>query len=132
MTDNKQLIGLIFSEMAQGNTRPLIESMSDDVRWTVTGTTPWSGTFEGKRAVMDHLFAPLRARIRGRIKTIAHRMIAEGEYVVVEARGDNTTNEGILYNNRYCFVFRFESGKMTEIIEYMDTQLVERVLSAPS
>ena len=40
------------------------------------------------------LFGPLRARIDGRIRTTAHRLIAEGDYVVVEARGSNTTKRG--------------------------------------
>ncbi|MGC1597672.1 MAG: nuclear transport factor 2 family protein, partial [Candidatus Acidiferrales bacterium] len=93
-TENKQLLQRIFEELSKGNSEPFVASMADDFRWTVTGTTKWSRTYEGKQSVLVELFGPLRARIDGRIRTTAHRLIAEGDYVVVEARGSNTTKRG--------------------------------------
>jgi uncharacterized protein len=127
-TENKELMQAIFTELAKGNSRPLVEAMADDFRWTVTGTTPWSKTYEGKQAVLNELFAPLRARIEGNLRTTAQRFIAEGEYVVVEARGNNTTKAGKPYNNSYCFVFRLAGGKLKEVTEYIDTELVTAAL----
>src|SRR5271156_2347383 len=92
--ENKQLLQRIFSALAEGDSRPLVESMADDFRWTVTGTTKWSRTYDGKQEVLRDLFGVLRTRIDGRIRTIAHRFIAEDDYVVVEARGNNKTVEG--------------------------------------
>jgi ketosteroid isomerase-like protein len=126
--ENKQIVQGIFAELAQGNSRPLVESMAEDFCWTVTGNNQWSGTYKGKEAVLNQLLGQLRARIEGRIKTIAHRFIAEDDYVVVEARGNNTTKDGRPYNNAYCFVIRLSEGKLREITEYMDTELVSAVL----
>jgi ketosteroid isomerase-like protein len=126
--ENKDLMQTIFGELAQGNSRPLVEAMADDFCWTVTGNNRWSGTYRGKQAVLDQLLAVLRARIDGRVKTIAHRFVAEGDIVVVEARGNNTTKEGRPYHNSYCFVIRLADGKLKEITEYMDTELVTAVL----
>jgi len=126
--ENKRLLQDIFTELAKGNSRPLIESMADDVRWTVTGQTKWSKTYEGKEAILGELFGALRSRIDGRTKTIAHRFIAEDDHVVVEARGDNRTRSGMPYNNSYCFVIRLEDGKVKELTEYMDTELVTAAL----
>jgi uncharacterized protein len=130
--ENKQLVQDIFREMAQGNSRPLVEAMADDFCWTVTGGNRWSGIYRGKQAVLNDLLAVLRSRIEGRVKTIAHRVIAEDDIVVVEARGNNTTKDGRPYNNSYCFVIRLENGKLKEITEYMDTELVTAVLDQPS
>lgn len=127
-TENKQLMQQIFSEMAKGNSRPLVEAMADDFRWTVTGTTPWSRTYAGKEAVLTELFTTLRSRMADRIKTIPLRFIAEDDLVVVEARGSNTTASGKPYNNTYCFVFRIAGGKLQEVTEYMDTLLVMAAL----
>src|SRR5262249_22127612 len=56
---------------------------------------------------------------------MAHRFIAEGDYVVVECHGQNTTTTaGKAYNNTYCFVHRVTEGKVHEITEYLDTELV--------
>lgn len=126
--ENKQIVQDIFAELALGNSRPLVESMADDFCWTVTGSNRWSGMYKGKQAVLEGLLAQLRSRIEGRVKTVGHRFIAEGDYVVVEARGDNTTKSGKPYNNAYCFVIRLADGKLKEITEYMDTELVTTVL----
>jgi uncharacterized protein len=126
--ENKQIVQAIFAELAQGNSRSLVEAMTDDFSWTVTGSNQWSHTYQGKAAVLNDLLGQLRSRIEGRIKTIAHRFIAEGDFVVVEARGENTTKDGRPYNNAYCFVIRLAEGKLREITEYMDTELVTAVL----
>ena len=131
--ENKQLLQNIFAELAQGNSRPLVESMADDCRWTVTGsTTKWSRSYNGKETVLKELLAPLRSMIADRIRTTAHHFIAEGDHVVVEARGNNVTKAGLPYNNAYCFVFRLADGKLREITEYMDTALVTSVLGDPA
>ena len=126
--ENKQLMQQIFDELSKGNSEPLVASMADDFRWTVTGTTKWSRTYEGKQSVLVELFGPLRARINGRMRTTAHRLIAEDDFVVVEARGSNTTKSGVPYNNNYCFVFRLADNQLKEVIEYFDTELVTDVL----
>jgi ketosteroid isomerase-like protein len=59
---------------------------------------------------------------------VAFNFIADGEYVAVEARGDNVTKAGQRYDNHYCLVYRVVDGKITEIKEYLDSDLVERVL----
>jgi hypothetical protein len=64
-----------------------------------------------------------------RPRTLAFNFIAEGDYVVVEARGDNVTKSGERYDNHYCMVWRIENGKIKLIKEYCDSALVERVLA---
>ena len=125
---NKQLVQQIFEQLSKGNSELFVASMADDFRWTVTGTTKWSKTYEGKQSVLVELFGPLRARIKGRIRTTAHRLIAEGDLVVVEARGSNTTQSGVPYNNNYCFVIRLSDHQLKEVTEYLDTELVTAAL----
>ena len=76
------------------------------------------------------LLAALRRKM-DRVTTIAHRFIAEGDHVVVEARGANRTRAGAPYCNTYCFVFRVADGKLAELTEYMDSELVTAVLGDP-
>ena len=102
--------------------------MVDDFRWRVTGNTKWSRSYNGKETVLKELLAPLRSMIADRIRTTANHFIAEGDHVVVEARGNNVTKAGLPYNNTYCFVVRLADGKLREITEYMDTALVTSVL----
>ena len=128
--ENKQLLQDIFTATARGDSRPLVEAMADDFRWTIAGSGRWARTYD-KQAVMSELFPALRARIEGRIRIIPQRVLADGDFVVVEARGDNVTRDGKPYNNSYCFVFRLIGGKLAEVTEYMDTELVTAALGAP-
>lgn len=128
-SENKRLLQQIFAGLAENNARPFVASMADDFRWTVTGTTKWSKTYSGKQAVLGEMFAVLTSRMEGPMRTIPDRIIAEGDYVVVEAHGDNITKSGKAYNNRYCFVFRVADGKLKEVTEYLDTELVTAALS---
>lgn len=128
---NKQIMQEIFSALSKGDPQLFVESMADDFRWTVAGATKWSKTYDGKKAVLTELFGLLSSKLTGVITTTAHRFIADGDYVVVEARGTSTTKKGSPYNNTYCFVFRLADGKLREVTEYTDTELATMVLGDP-
>jgi len=130
-TDNKQLMQQIFSDLSKGNSKPFVDSLGDDVRWTITGRTKWSKTYQGKRAVVTDLLEPLRSLFAVPYTATAHRFIADGELVVVEGRGCVTTKAGVPYDNAYCWVYRIGDGKITEITEYLDTELVTAALGQP-
>ena len=130
-TENKELLQRIFVALADGNSRPFVEAMADDFRWVIAGSSCWSRTFEGKQVVMTELFSMLRATLADRVRTRASRFIAEGDQVVVEGRGNNTTRAGMPYRNSYCFIYTVRDGKLQEVVEYMDTDLAIRALGDP-
>jgi uncharacterized protein len=131
-TRNKQSLRQAFDALATGNGQPLFALMAEDFSWIMTGTTAWSRTYAGKRAVLDELFKPLLEQFQRPYTNNAERFIAEGDDVVVLCQGRVTTRRGIPYNNKYCFVCRFgEDGLMHELIEYFDTELVATALEAP-
>ena len=128
--ENKQLMQNIFSELSKGNGVPFVESLADDICWTIIGSTKFSGTYRGKQAVLNELLRPLFARFADQYTNTAHRFIAEDDYVVVECRGRVTTKSGAPYNNTYCWVCRVADGKLQELTEYLDTELVTAALGA--
>ena len=130
-TENKKVMQHIFSEFSKGNAQPFVESMADEFSWTITGTTKWSRKYDGKRVVIDELLGALRTRLAPPIILDACRFIADEDYVAVEARGRNTTKDGVPYNNVYCFVFRLADGKLREMTEYLGTELVTAALGHP-
>jgi len=129
--DNKALIQDIMDARARRDAGPFIAAMADDFVWRITGSTAWSGEYVGKADVLERLIKPLRGQFTAPNSLTLSRIIAEGDYVVAECRGNATTLAGELYANTYCFVIRVADGKMRELTEYMDTALVERVLRPP-
>ena len=129
---NKQTMQAVFDALAQGDGQPFVDAMRDDFGWTISGSGPWSKTWQGKDTVRRELFRPLFAQFEGSYRNRASRFVAEGDTVVVECRGDVATKAGARYDNQYCYVCRFDdAGKLVALTEYMDTALAERILAPP-
>jgi len=132
MQANKALMQQIFSQLAIGNGRPLVDAMAEDFCWTFKSGGPWRGSYRGKRSVLEDLIGPLMAQFADRYTNTAQRFVAEGDHVVIECQGRVTTKAGQPYHNQYCYVCRLEDGKLKELTEYMDTALAESVLVPPT
>ncbi len=131
-SDNKELVQRIMDARARGDRTPFIDAMADDFVWRMIGSTAWSGEYVGKTNVLERLFKPLYAQFIAPLKIMPKRILADGDYVVVQCEGEATTLSGTRYSNTYCFVIRMEGGKFRELTEYMDTALVDRALESPS
>lgn len=129
---NRARLEHVFAETAKGNGRPFLDAFAEDAIWTVTGTTGWSKTYRGKSAILNDLIAPLRRVLAPPLRTHARRLIAEGDIVVVEARGQNLTRDGRPYENNYCYVFEFCDGQVAALTEYADTELFRSALGEPT
>jgi uncharacterized protein len=129
--DNKTIMEGIFAELAKGNGAPFREAMADDFTWSIIGTTAWSRAYRGKDGVANELLRPLLAQFKDRYTSTAERILADGDYVVIQCRGRVTTVSGKPYNNTYCWVIRMADGKMKELTEYCDTALINDALAPP-
>jgi len=105
-------------------------TFSDDVEFVVTGQTPLSGTWHGMRAVMEE-FLPAASPLMGRgpghgLQPV--EFIAEGQSVVVLARGRGSNTIGAPYNNSYFLWFDVRGGRITRYIEDFDSSLAWRAI----
>jgi uncharacterized protein len=125
---SKDLLRHIYSEASKGNPQPLLDSLDDDVRWTIIGSTPLSGTYRGRNEVVENLLRRLRSRLAGPVVFSFERFIEEGEYVVMQAGGQATAINGARYDNTYCIVARVVNGKIREMTDYVDTELITKTL----
>jgi ketosteroid isomerase-like protein len=128
---NKRLIRDMFGALSKGNAAGFLAGLSDDVTFTLIGSTRFSGTLRGKREVIDRLLTPLGAALDGGIALRIERMIGEDDWVVVLSRGQATAKGGTPYCNTYCHAFRVAAGKVCEAREYFDTQLANDALGPP-
>ncbi len=125
--ENREIIRTIFAELAKGNADAFLGAMSDDVKFTLIGTTRFSGAFNGKQELVAKLLGPLTAALENGIAITPDNLIADGEFVAMQSRGRATAKNGLPYNNTYCHIFRITNGKIREITEYLDTELVTSV-----
>ena len=124
---NKQVAIEFFEAGNRGDMEKCVELLADDISWTDIGTTRFSGTYAGKQNVAVNLLGPLFGQLKAGIQSDIENIIAEGEFVVVQSRGTAETKDGTPYNNTYCQVMRIADGQIREVVEYMDTALIDAV-----
>jgi uncharacterized protein len=128
---NRTTLSAVMNALSQGDGRPFVDAMAEDFTWHMIGSTPWSGTFRGKSEVRGKLMKHLFDQFATRYRNHATQILADGDIVVVECRGDVTTRRGLAYNNTYCWIIRMAGGQMRHLTEYMDTALVNEALEPP-
>ena len=124
--ENKEMIRGMFAELAKGDAEAFLGNFADDVRYTIIGTGKYSGIYNGKQDMINRLLHPLTQQLEGGIELTPDNLIADGEYVAMQAHGKARSKNGVDYNNTYCHVFRIVNGKIRELTEYLDTELVTR------
>jgi uncharacterized protein len=125
-SENKEIIRNMYAELSKNNPQVFLDTLADDVRYTIIGTGKYSGLYNGKNEVLTKLLGPLGAQLEGHLEITPSNLIADGEYVAMQANGKSMSKSGVAYNNTYCHVFRLVGGKIKEVTEYLDTELVTR------
>jgi len=121
---NRQAVAEAFGHWGQGDSRPFFKLVADDVRWTVIGTTPVSGTYQSKAEFSKGALAGLSARLEGPIMARVRNVLADGDHVILQWEGSTKSRTGKPYEQTYCWVMRFGDGQIREVTAYLDTELV--------
>jgi ketosteroid isomerase-like protein len=129
-SDNKQVVLDFYAAGARGDMDTCMALLADDVTWTNIGATRFSGTYVGKKALVEQLLGPLFGQLKAGIASEIERLTAEGDIVVAQTQGTAETRAGVSYNNTYCQVIRIRDGRIAEVKEYFDTALVDAVFGA--
>lgn len=127
-TANKRLIESFYETANRGDIDACLDMLAPEVIWTNTGSTRFSGRYEGKEVVVRELIGPLFGELANGIRSTIDRLIADGDYVVALVQGEARTHDGRPYDNTYCHVFRIVDGRITEVVEYLDSALTNDVL----
>ena len=111
--ENKEIIRNMFAELSKGNADAFLNTLADDVNFTLIGSTKFSGVFKGKQEFVEKVLAPLGAQLENGLTMHVENLIAEGDNVVLQGHGESMTKSGKAYNNTYAQVFRLENGQGT-------------------
>jgi ketosteroid isomerase-like protein len=124
-TDREQL----FAKLADpATTDKFFERVSDNVSWTVMGTHPLAGTYASKRAFFDSTFTVLDPLMRDGLRLEVRNLHVADDYAIAELQAMATTSEGVPFDNRYCWVCRFDGDFIVEVRAYLDSAMVAYVI----
>ncbi|MBT3366022.1 MAG: nuclear transport factor 2 family protein [Nitrospina sp.] len=125
--ESRNIVQKAVDALNSGDNEAFISYFADDFEFWMPGSTPVSGSTKGIAEfgelvgqVGDYLDVPIKIKITN--------FIANGEWVVLEAKGHGVTRNGEDYDNCYCHIWRVVDGKIVRFVEYNDTDLILRVL----
>jgi uncharacterized protein len=103
----------------------LFGQFAEDMTWTVVGSTKYSGTFHGVQELLEKMLMPLALELSEMGKMVVDNVISDAQHVVLQAHVEGrVAKSGESYDNTYCIVFHAPDGKVTQVTEYCDTELV--------
>lgn len=120
--DTNRKIVLTFLEHMQA---PPSGILADDFELTVTGLGP-----SGRRRSPSEIAALQKASAdaqAGQFKITPLSTVAEGNTVVVEAKGSMPMKNGNAYANEYSFHFELSAGQIKKMRTYCDTLYSDRL-----
>jgi ketosteroid isomerase-like protein len=125
---NKQLTRAFFEALQTGDGHQIADFYADNGRVVTMGNTLISGSHE-KEEIRQFAAGVLEAFPNGLVFSV-HTLTAENDRVAVEASSRGIHSSGLPYENHYHFLFTWRDGKLMELKEYMDTEVITDVLCA--
>ena len=123
--DREQLFATLADPATTGQ---FFERVSDSVSWTVEGTHPLAATYTSKRAFFDSTFTILSPLMRDDLRLEVRNLHVADDYTIAELQAIATTSEGVPFDNRYCWVCRFDGDFIVEVRAYLDSAMVAYVI----
>lgn len=127
---NLDKIKAVYDAFAKGDIPTVLEVMSADIEWTEAEGFPYGGTYRGPRAVLEGVFMRLGSEWNG-FAAVPHDFIDGGDAVVVLGKYSGTykaTNKS--FQAEFAHVWKFREGKAVRFVQYADTLLVQRAVTA--
>jgi len=118
----------VFAHLENGQSEKFFRHVAIDVNWTVMGTHPLAGTYHNRETFIRNTFGRLNRVLRDGVKLRVTNVVISGDIAAVELEALSTALNGAPFNNRYCWVCRFENEKIVEVRAYLDSALVQKLL----
>lgn len=119
---NEDLLRQNYQATAEGDMQTALDSMADDIVWHVGGSSPLTGDYRGKEAVVEYL-GRLAEMTDGTVKNQPHDVLANDEHGVgllefTAQRGGKSMNV------RAAHIVHFRDSQLAEVWLFFEDQRV--------
>lgn len=125
---NRQIVNDAFDRWGKGNGRFFDEVLASDVVWTINGSGPSAGTFEGRANFIAGAVQPFVSRLSTPVRPIEWKVWAQGDDVIINWEGEGEARDGLPYGNSYVWILRMQGGRAVEVSAYLDLVPYDDVL----
>ncbi|MFD2580225.1 nuclear transport factor 2 family protein [Novosphingobium colocasiae] len=123
MTDAERITRAFATAIEKLRFLDAFSLLDDDGKYHVIGTTPASGVYHGPQDVFDRL-VPVLGGFKEPPAVKFEEPIIQGDRAVLLGSGTGLGPTGPYNQPYYAFVLKFADGKLMEMIEFMDTQML--------
>lgn len=122
------LIDRFYSTINARDFESYAKLLDENIHFMMIGSTPLSGTADNR----DNMLAVI-ARVGEYVdENFIHLeeldRIVDGNRGAMRSQGSAHTRDGRPYLNTYLHIIKVSNGRIVELIEYLDTDLINRVL----
>ncbi len=117
---NKKLIQTAFDAWRDG-TGSVFSLLAADAKWTITGNSPVSRTFNSKQEFLDVVITPFNQRMSKPLRPTAPKLYADGDTVIALFDAVGTALDGKPYRNTYAWFMEMNGGKIIRVTAFFDT-----------
>lgn len=124
---NKAAVEESFRQWQEGEGSPFT-LLSEDMRWTITGSSPFAGTYE-RGAFVSDVVEPFTRRITVPLKPTRWKIYEDGDVVIIHFDAEALLITGAQYRNSYAWFFTFREGEVAEVSAFLDMPAFEAVMA---
>jgi len=117
-------------EMWKNGTANFFDLLADDATWVVSGKSPVSGSYIGKKDFMERAVKPIVDKLKEPLKPELISLTADGKFIWLHFKAKAITKTNEIYENTYIWKLQLNGDKISSGIAFLDTyelvQLVEK------
>lgn len=125
---NREIVTGAIERWAAGGTEFFNELLSDDVVWTIEGSSQSSGVYRGRTDFVERAVTPFAIRLSQPVRPVEWQIWADGEHVILNWKGKAVARDGAPYGNTYVWILRMENGQAAEVSAFLDLAPYEDVI----
>lgn len=126
---NKASVEKSFQQWQNGEDSPF-SLLSEDVRWTITGSNRYAGTYERDPLIKD-LIEPFSKQLKEPLKPTRWDVYEDGNVVIIRFDAEAPLINGDQYRNSYAWFFTFRDSEVTKVTAFLDMPAFEAVMAMP-
>lgn len=116
----KAIVARQFEQWKNGEAN-FFDLLADDATWTVSGRSPFSGTYNGKKDFMERSVMPITEKFKTPLTPELISLTADDTFVWLHFVARTTSKTDELYENTYVWKLQLKDGKITNGLAFLDT-----------
>lgn len=120
MEASKAIVARQFEQWKNGEAN-FFDLLADNATWVVSGRSPFSGTYNGKKDFMERSVMPITQKFKAPLTPELVSLTADDTFVWLHFIASTTTKTNEIYENTYVWKLKLKDGKITNGVAFLDT-----------